>query len=116
MPPVVKKRQEPRIQPAKRSNAQNDMKQEKCCRTGGTNDQRFRCRKRKQQVPEGDEDSQVGNDTGEQNEVIDTLLSIPADGHVLVAHVAAPTGTAPSTSFSATLYRTKKPREPGGIL
>jgi len=38
MPPVVKKGQEPRIQPAERSNTQNDMKQQKCRGTSGTNE------------------------------------------------------------------------------
>jgi hypothetical protein len=107
MPPVVKKGQESRIHPAERTNAQNYMKQEKCRRTSGTNDQRFRCRKRKQQVSERDEDPQIRSDASEQNEVIHSLLSIPADGRVTVAHVPVPTGTEPSTSFCATLYRTK---------
>src|SRR6266404_1017110 len=103
MPPVVKKRQEPRIQPAERPNAQNDMKQEKCGGASGTDDQRFRRRKRKQQVSEPNEDPQVRSDAREQNEVIHSLLPIPADSHILVAHVAAPTRMEPSTSLCATL-------------
>src|SRR5439155_11731567 len=107
MTPIIEKGQKTRVQPAERSDAQNDVKQEECSGTGRSNDQRFGSRKRKQQISQCDENSQIRRYSRKQKKIVRALLPIPSDCLVLVAHGLAPIGIEPSTWLCATLNRTK---------
>src|SRR5882724_5228777 len=92
MAPIIEKRQKPRVQPTERSDAQNDVKQQKRCGTCSANDQCFGSRKRKQQIAQCDENSQIRRYSSEQKKIVHALLPIPSDCLVLVAHGLAPMG------------------------
>src|SRR5438132_2711555 len=97
MTPIIEKRQKARVQPTERSDAQNDVKQQKRCGTCSANDQCFGSRKRKQQISQCDKNSQIRRYSREQKKIVYALLPIPSDCLVLVAHDLAPIGIEPST-------------------
>src|SRR5215469_9931282 len=86
MPPVVKQRKKPAIQPAEGTDTQDYVQQEERQGSESADEQSLRGGPRIDQRSPTGEDPEVEHNPSDQNRVVDPLLSVPPDGPVLHAH------------------------------
>src|SRR5215472_11885168 len=70
------------------------MQEQKCGRSSGADDHRLGCGIREKKRAQPNEQTYVDNYAGDDRQIVETLLTVPADGLVLMTHVCVPAGGA----------------------
>jgi hypothetical protein len=87
MAAIIEQREELFIQPAERSNAEDDMQENESRRTERANQQDFVRDERERQFGENAEDYEKRPYAADEHEVVNPLLPVPLDCAVFEAHV-----------------------------
>src|SRR4051812_17295739 len=93
MSTVVQQRQKTRVEPAKRPNTKNDGQQQECSATEGPDEQGLDGGVRMDHVADAEKYSKIESDTGDENRVVHTFLSIPTNSFVTDTHCGLPRTT-----------------------
>jgi len=106
VPAIIKQWQKRRVQPAERSDAEDDVKKQESGGSSRADNQSCRRNIGKEKCADFDKHIQIERDSGDQHNIVNAFLAIPGNGLILMAHalllkVAAVLRDFPTGSVSA---------------